>query len=300
MMSSPRSQDSETSEETILNPFNPINKVITRDIIYRILKRFGIDNIDIDSIHTDLFIKSLLHKSYTYRSNYELSRCRDDKYSLIQCPDNCLNFIESDSYEKLEFLGDRVLELVVVNYIYNRYVDTDEGFMTKLKTRIVTTKSLAMFAKHIGIDEYLIISRHVEDKGEGRTNNRILEDIFEAFIGAIFLNFNGDKIDFNGYGFGICQTFLHNIIEQVVDFEDLIMNDDNYKDILLRYFQHNFKITPKYVQLESNGPSHSRQFIMGVLDKDGGIIGKGIEKSKKKAEQEASRKALIYFGELDG
>ena len=94
-------------------------------------------------------------------------------------------------------------------------------------------------------------------------------------------------------------TFIQNIIERVVDFEDLIMNDDNYKDILLRYFQHHFKITPKYIQLESNGPSNNREFIMGVLDKDGNIIGKGIEKSKKKAEQEASRQALIYYEELE-
>ena len=95
----------------------------------------------------DIFIKSLLHKSYTFRSNYELSRCKDDKYNLIEKPDNCLDFFESDSYEKLEFLGDRVLELVIVNYIYNRFIDTDEGFMTKLKTRIVTTNSLAFLVK---------------------------------------------------------------------------------------------------------------------------------------------------------
>lgn len=196
-------------------------------------------------------------------------------------------------------MGDRVLELVIVNYIYSRFIDTDEGFMTKLKTRIVTTNSLAKFAKYIGLDQYLIISRHVEDKGNGRTNNRILEDVFEAFIGALFLNYSENKMDFNGYGYGICETFIQNIIERVVDFEDLIMNDDNYKDILLRYFQHHFKITPKYIQLESNGPSNNREFIMGVLDKDGNIIGKGIEKSKKKAEQEASRQALIYYEELE-
>tara|TARA_Y100000389_G_scaffold127698_1_gene125030 strand:- start:2188 stop:3084 length:897 start_codon:yes stop_codon:yes gene_type:complete len=298
-MSSPKSHNSESSEETVLNPFNPVNKVITDDIIYKILTKFGVTGITKKDIDIDIFIKSLLHKSYTFRSNYELSRCKEEKYSLVEKPNNCLDFFEGDSYEKLEFLGDRVLELVVVNYIYTRYVDTDEGFMTKLKTRIVATNSLAQFAKHIGLDEYLIISRHVEDNGEGRTNKRILEDIFEAFIGAMFLNFGNNDMKFNGYHFGICETFIQNVIEQVVDFEDLIMNDDNYKDILLRYFQHNFKITPKYIQLESNGPSHSRQFIMGVLDKDGNIIGKGIEKSKKKAEQEASRRALIYFGELE-
>ena len=164
--------------------------------------------------------------------------------------------------------------------------------MTKLN-KDCRYKFTAQFVKHIGINEYLIISRHVEDKGEGRTNKRILEDIFEAFIGAIFLNFSNNKMDFNGYHFGICETFIQNVIEGVVDFEDLIMNDDNYKDILLRYFQHNFKITPKYIQLESNGPSHSRQFIMGVLDKDGNIIGKGSEKTKKKAERGIEKDASI-------
>ena len=79
---------------------------------------------------------------------------------------------------------------------------------------------------------------------------------------------------------------------------NLIMNDDNFKDILLRYFQHTFSITPKYVQLETTGETNNRIFTMGVLDPQGNIVGKGTEKSKKKAEQEASRQALVYYGEL--
>ena len=99
-MSSPSSQ---TSEETILNPYNPINKVITNEVIYSILTRFGIKDIELKDIDTQLFIKSLLHKSYTVRSNYELSRCNQDNFSLIQKPDNCLDFFKGDSYEKLNF-----------------------------------------------------------------------------------------------------------------------------------------------------------------------------------------------------
>mgnify|MGYP001366166557 CR=1 FL=1 len=262
-----------SDEETILNPYNPKNKVITVDVICRMLSKNGVMDIDPGSIEIERFISSTLHKSYTYSNNYELSRCKEDKYTLTERPSDCLDFFKCDSYEKLEFMGDRVLELVIVHYIYSRFIDTNEGFMTKLKTRIVKTNSLATFAKYIGLDEYLIISRHVEEKGEGRKNDRILEDTFEAFIGALFLNFNEGNVDFKGYGYGICETFIHTILEKTVDFEDLIMNDDNFKDILLRYFQHTFSITPKYVQLETTGETTNRIFTMVVLDPHGHIVG---------------------------
>ena len=82
-MSSPKSQASDSSEETVLNPYNPINKVITRDIIYEILTKFGVSNIKKENINQDIFIKSLLHKSYTIRSNYELSNVKKKNILIL-------------------------------------------------------------------------------------------------------------------------------------------------------------------------------------------------------------------------
>ena len=98
-----------------------------------------------------------------------------------------------------------------------------------------------------------------------------------------------------GPGYSICETFIINLLEGRVDFETLILNDENYKDILLRNYQQLYGLTPKYIELQSEGPAHQRTFTMGVLNDKGEIIGKGNERSKKKAEQAASKQALEYL-----
>ena len=101
-----------------------------------------------------------------------------------------------------------------------------------------------------------------------------------------------------GPGWQLVNAFIENIIENTVDFEKLVTTEENYKELLLQYFQKEFKITPKYLELKIEGPPHKRIFTMGVLSKFGDIIGRGVAKSKKEAEQMASKNALIYFGEI--
>lgn len=221
------------------------------------------------------------------------------------CPSNCLDLFQ-ESNERLEFLGDSIVGSIVVSYLYRRFPEANEGFMTKLKTRLVKTDALAEFASYLNLGKHMIISKHVDDKCGGRDNPRMLEDLFESFIGAIFLDFSDVETSESkkmgllyGPGYSICESFIINILEKLIDFEDLILNDENYKDILLRHFQHNFSITPKYIELTSEGPAHKRHFTMGVSDQNGNIIGKGSEKSKKKAEQLASKMALIALGVLE-
>ena len=177
--------------------------------------------------------------------------------------------------------------------------------MTKLKTRLVKTSALAEFARSLDLGRFLVISRHVEEKCEGRTSDRMLEDLFEAFIGAVYLDFSempSAEAEAHGFlygpGYAVCETFLMNMLEQQVDFEDLVMNDENYKDILLRHFQQVYSTTPKYVEMTTDGPAHQKMFTMGVVNPQGAVLGKGVEKSKKKAEQLASRRALIAMGVL--
>ena len=305
------SDDSRSNDENsvkTLTPYNPNNILIQPNDIMNILNNNGIDKINLKDINIDVYRQAFMHKSYILKSNFELSRKYEENIIISKKPENCLDLSDGESYEKLEFLGDRVVELVVVKHLFDRYNDlpgSDEGFLTKLKTRIVSTKSLASFSEYLGFNKYITISKHVEEKCEGRTNPRILEDVFEAFIAALFLDFAEVETDtqlrydlMSGPGYEICEKFITSIIEQTIDFENLIMNDDNYKDILLRYFHNTYKITPKYIEIESDGPHHNRTFIMGVLDNQGSIIGKGTKKSKKAAEQEASRQALIYLGEL--
>ena len=147
--------------------------------------------------------------------------------------------------------------------------------------------------------KYLIISKHIEIICNGRKNARILEDSFEAFIGAMDNEFGED-------GFDICSKFIINIIEQKIDITELILNDDNFKDQLMRYYQkmYNGKF-PIYEQksiitsVGDNGITN-KKFQMFVRDLDNNIIGEGTARSKKEAEQKAAKAALMHFGISNG
>ena len=128
----------------------------------------------------------------------------------------------------------------------------------------------------------MIISKHIEDNCNGRNNIHILEDIFEAFIGAIY-------IDTQNYLF--IEQFIIQCIEKYIDFSDIILRDNNYKDQILRYFQHNYKVHPTY---KTSKDEHNNIYICEIL-KENDLIAKGIGQSKKKSEQEASKRALIKF-----
>ena len=286
------------SDETVkLSPFNPKNKAICEEDILYI---FGLANLETRPHSLKYYQESFVHRSYVRKKLMTFNK-KSSTLEISDCPKKCLDLFP-ESNERLEFLGDSVVGSIVVSYLFRRFPEADEGFMTKLKTRLVKTEALANFATDIGLGQHMVISKHVEDKCGGRDNPRMLEDLFEAFIGAMFLDFSeGEESSglLYGPGYSVCETFIINIIEKRVDFENLILNDENYKDILLRHFQHNFSITPKYIELASNGPAHKKHFVMGVLDKDGGIIGKGSEKSKKKAEQIASKMALVALGVIN-
>jgi dsRNA-specific ribonuclease len=159
----------------------------------------------------------------------------------------------------LEFLGDGVLELVTKYYLYRRFPKENEGFMTEKKIAIVKNEAIGRIALEMGLHKWLILSRNAEEK-KIRTNLKKLGCLFEAFIGALFLDFN--KIVVNddegwfqemfatGPGFQMAQKFIENIFEKHIDWISLIQNDDNYKNILQVKIQKEFKVTPHYVEIE--------------------------------------------------
>ena len=103
------------------------------------------------------------------------------------------------SNERLEYLGDSVLGGIVSSYLFHRYKTMNEGFLTKLKTKLVRTRMLAAFSRYLGLGKYLLISKHVEEVCDGRKNDRILEDLFEAFLGALFKDAYQDNLDQEQY-----------------------------------------------------------------------------------------------------
>jgi len=283
-----------------LDPWNPNNHLLTKKNIYDIFERAGVHKCkEIIQIHNlDLYQQAFVHGSYIENP--------DIKNTVVSRPPNILPLFKHD-YEDLEFLGDRCLELSVAWYLYKKYPDSDPGFKTKLKIKIVKKDTLAYFARYLGFNKHLIISKYIEEKTtNGRDNTRILEDVMEAFLCAIFLDQNMNTAiiqeplqtrEIKSGGWVIVNMFIEHLIENCIDFEDLLRNEENFKELLLKLYQKEFKLTPKYLQLAIDGPPHNRIFTMGVLNKNGDIISRGTGKTKKEAEQEASRLALLYYDE---
>jgi dsRNA-specific ribonuclease len=144
-----------------------------------------------------------------------------------------------------------------------------------------------MLAKEIGMGEWIILSRHMEEVCDGRNNLRILGSMFEAWFGAMYL-----QEEDVGRGLQQCNDFLVRIIEKHIDFVQIIIEDTNYKDQLLRKFQSLYHVPPRYKEIAVVGPPHDRIFTMGVLDPNDKILTTATARNKKVAEQEASRMAL--------
>lgn len=187
---------------------------------------------------------------------------------------------ERRSNERLEFLGDAILEFVVSNEIYSRFPDKEEGYLTSLRANLVNTIALAEIAKKMNLGSELFLSKGEEDGG-GRSNTSLLADTVEAIIGAIFIDRGlSDATEF------IKETLLAEVEKKST--EPL----KDAKSSLQEYVQAKNLSTPKYQVVEESGPDHDKKFVIEVMV-DGEPWGKGIGKSKNSAEQEAAGQALI-------
>lgn len=271
----------------VYNPWNIRNKEIQLNDIHKILRKFGWKG-RVRSIA--LFQQATTHKSYIDHPEVMKEQMQNgDNIVVADKPEGCLPLRVADN-EELEFLGDSILGSVVATYISLRYPGQGEGFLTRLRTRIVNNKMLGILSKKIGLDSWAIMSRHVEDICNGRKNLRILGSLLEAWIGALY-----KQEDEPGRGFQVCYDWIVSIMERHVDFVVLITEDTNFKDQLLRYFQSNYHQPPRYAEVEVVGPPHDRIFTMGVLSPDDKIIATSTSRNKKVAEQEASKIALAIL-----
>lgn len=294
------------SQTLRISPWNSNNHYVTEKDIADIFETMGIaSKIQIHSL--PIYQKAFCHSSYV-KDTADQALSNHKKVVYTECPSTCMPF-QKESYENLEFLGDRVIELCVVWYLYERFPEQDEGFKTKIKTKLVNTDMLAKIALHLGLEKHLIVSKHVEEECNGRNNKHILEDCFEAFIGAIFLDqqkqhsqmkeddgeikwADGTILPHSCPAWARCHSMMVRLIESCVDIDSLVDHDTNYKDQLLQRYQQLYSITPVYKELGIEGPPHSRVFIMGVCAPNGSIFAKGKANSKKKAEQMASKIAM--------
>ena len=184
------------------------------------------------------------------------------------------------NFERLEFLGDSVVNLLVSEYLFKKYPNEKEGELSKKRSYLISEKNLSYLAKKLKLNEFIFLGRG-EELDKGREKERILCDTFEAFIASLYL-----QLDFNSL-----RNFFNLLLDEYFPAEFL-----DTKTKLQEITQEKFKVTPEYILLEERGPEHDKEFEVGVYIK-GKLMGLGKGKSKKEAEKEAAREAIERLGE---
>ena len=190
------------------------------------------------------------------------------------------------SNERLEFLGDSVLSVVVSQYLFEHYKDLPEGELTKIRAALVCEKSLHKFALKIHLGDYLLLGKGEAHTG-GRERPSILADAFEAVIAAVYLD----------GGLEAARTHIQHFIPKTLP-ENRSMLFGDYKTALQEIIQKNPEEKVDYQLVEESGPDHSKTFVVEVR-LNSNVIGRGTGKSKKEAEQMAAKEALALMGYSD-
>ena len=215
----------------------------------------------------DHLVRALTHSSY---SNEAKSRGE-----MIECN------------ERLEFLGDSVLSLIVTAYLFERYENSVEGELSKIRSFTVSEKPLARYAREIGLGEYLFLGKG-EDQTNGRDRPSIISDVFEALIAAIYLD----------SGFDAAKEFVLPFAIKNVDVIEKEHLTIDYKSMLQQIVQQEQGEILEYELISESGPAHDREFYV-VAKLNNNRIGSGRGKSKRAAEQNAAKEALKLFGKAE-
>lgn len=223
----------------------------------------NIDNLKKLFKNKDLFDQALTHKSWVNENQ---------------------NLRESN--ERLEFLGDAVLEFIVSKELFNKFPEKEEGFLTTLRANLVNTQNLSRIAKKMNIGEALYLS-HGEEEGGGRENTSLLADTIEAVIGALFLDQGLDKV----YKF-----IEENLLVEIADKIKRPLKDA--KSRFQEYVQAKGLPPPKYKVLRDSGPDHAKKFIIEAVI-GGKTWGRGMGKNKSTAAQSAAKDALKHLDTKD-
>ncbi len=212
-------------------------------------------NLNIEFTNKNLLQEAFIHKSYAYENHVQ-------------------------SNEKLEFLGDAVLELVISEYLYKNYNNLKEGEMTKVRATVVCEQSLYEVAKRHNFSDFLKVSKS-EYQTRGNENPAILADSVEAFIAAIFLDLGLDK----------AKEFIITNLKDSVKIASKHVGMKDYKTVLQEKLQEHGEVKILYELIKESGPDHDKIFTVNVSC-NGKILAEGEGRTKKGAEMEAARKAL--------
>lgn len=217
--------------------------------------------ISIEAEHKQIFLQALRHRSII----------DDDLYK------------SHETYERLEFLGDAVLDLIVSEILYQKYPTEDEGFLTKIRAKVVKGDTLARMAGELKIHTVLELGARAGGQNI-ELSKSILADVFESIVAAVYLT----------YGYQFTFDLTSKILNENIDYDSITSTVDNYKSVLMEKMQAQKNPLPVYKVLSESGPGHNKTFHIAVC-LEGEVLGEGFGKNKKKAEQEAAKKALAVL-----
>ena len=264
---------------------NDKNQYVNKKFINNIFKTYGLNH---KVKNLDKYQEAFIHDAYLIDnlSNYKYLRQIKDTPMIENINEiNNIFPLQTNSYQRLEYLGDAVIHMAIAKYLYERYPNEDEGFLTKIRTRLENGKTEAEISRCLGLHEYVVISRTMEVTG-GRLNNyKTLEDAFEAFIGALSTEISLDT----------CVNFVINIIEKECDITDMICYENNYKGRLMKIC-HAEKWDEVNYDTDDDGDGDEnkiKKYFSVVATCGGKYIGRGKGKSKKSAQQRAAKEILI-------
>lgn len=220
-------------------------------------------NLTIPGEYQQLFEKALRHKSIVDNDKFE----------------------SYETYERLEFLGDAVLDLIVTEILFEKYPKENEGFLTKLRAKIVRGDTLFEISRKLGLNEFLEVGERAAGQGI-ELSKSVLSDVYEALVAAIYIS----------SGYDSAHRFVSSHIDRFIDFKKVVKVIDNFKSLLMEYSQSERLNLPKYQVMSEEGPGHDKTFHVAVFIENK-KLGEGRGKSKKKAEQAAAKDALETLGQ---
>lgn len=251
-------------EQFIFDPYNPLNQEITVKDVEQVLSKH---NVSLSINNFTLYKRAFVHRSYVKRP-----KLLNDVNNIVitEKPDDCVE-LYTKSNERLEFLGDGVLECIAKFYLYKRFPKSDEGFMTDTKIELVKNETIGRIVSDMGLQKWFMVSKHTEQKNI-RQNHKRLGCLFEAFVGALFLDFNRisiydedkwfDNIFSCGPGFQVAQLFVEYVFDNYIDWTRITKQTENFKRPLQELIQCEFKTTPH--MMERMPFSNENGYTMGV------------------------------------
>jgi len=273
---------------------NEKNLKIDRSFINNIFNRYDMNH---TMVNKKIYQKGMIHISYL------------DKSVLTEKTAGLLRGVDpiDPKYKKKKifplqqidnsrecFLGNSIIRSVLAEYLCDRYGTKDQGFLTKLRNKIVRADTISKVTSKLELNKYAIIARNKEQDGSRYTDNSLMKGLFDSFIAALYLETSYEE----------CKDFLISIFEENLDFAELINKEDNYKEKLMHYFQKKSWSDPIYEDINENSDEDKpiigkkeHKFIINILDNNGNIIGMGSAiNDKTKAQQNAAYDALIKIG----